>query len=349
MPLLTSFFERLVFLKWSKAPGPILDLFGATAYKAVSVAVKLGVFRALSDGPLGSGEIAHSIPGDKRMLTALLDTLVTLGYVNKEDGKYSNTKMTAKWLEPKSPSSLEGMFGFFDDMLRRWDYLDTTIRQGKPPLLAGEWVDQHPGAWDRYHGGMRAVASLCLDEVISRVKIPSNARNLIDIGGSHGLYSCGFCRRYPQLSATVFDTDEARVMAEETISEQGMKDRVSFNSGDFMADDLGSGYDVALLFSVIRIFPAERVVELFLKIAQAIETGGQIIIMDHLTTRASSPLTQANIHLIHLELLNSTEGQIHTESEVARMLAAAGFDDVRVIRMRRAPGLVIVSAQKNAQ
>ncbi len=347
MPLLTSFFERLIFLKWNKAPGPILDLFGASAYKAVSVAVKLDVFGVLDDGPLSLDEIARGISGDKRTLATLLDTLVALGYIKKKRGSYCNNAMTEKWLAPKSPSNIAGMFGFFDDMLHRWDYLDTTIRQGKPPLTAGDWMDQHPGAWDRYHGGMRAVASLSLDEVVSRVKISSGARSLIDIGGSHGLFSCGFCRRYPQLSATVFDGAVARPMAEKTITDQGMKDRVSFNAGDFLTDDLRGGYDVALLFSVIRIFPAKKVVELFRKVAEALETGGRLVVMDHLTTQASSPLTQANIHLIHLELLNATEGQIHTEREVVQMLTAAGLVDTRLIRMRRAPGMVIVSAEKN--
>ncbi len=347
VPLLTNFFERLVFLKLAEAPGPILDLFGASAYKAVSVAVKLNIFQTLNHGPLTADEVARQIPGDTRLVTALLDTLVALGYVKAQKDTYRNTKMAAKWLSPESPNGLAEMFGFFDDMLLRWEHLDETIRGGKPSQLTGKWLAEHPGAWDRYHRGMRAVAGLCLDEVISKVEIPAGARRLIDLGGSHGLFSCGFCRRHPELSATVFDSAAADAVAKETISDQGMEDRVRFEAGDFLTDDYGSGYDVALLFSVIRIFPAERVVDLFRQVASALETGGTLVVMDHLTTRSSSPLTEANIRLIHLELLSATEGQIHTEGEVAQMLWDAGFSKIRKVRMRRAPGLAIVSAQKD--
>ena len=76
MPLLTSFFERLVFLKMNEAPGPILDLFGACAYRAVSAAVRLKVFEVLGQGPLTPDELARRISADPRSVTALLDALV---------------------------------------------------------------------------------------------------------------------------------------------------------------------------------------------------------------------------------------------------------------------------------
>ena len=34
-------------------------------------------------------------------------------------------------------------------------------------------------------------------------KIPENAKSLLDIGGSHGLYSVDFCEKYPDLRADI--------------------------------------------------------------------------------------------------------------------------------------------------
>lgn len=75
----------------------MLDALGAWAFKAVSIALKLGVFEALSGSPLMAEETARQIKADERGISLLLETLGTLGYVRKQDGRYANTAMTVKW------------------------------------------------------------------------------------------------------------------------------------------------------------------------------------------------------------------------------------------------------------
>ena len=52
MPVTPNLMERMILLKLNKGPGPMLDLLGGMAFKAVSVAIKLDVFEILNDGPL---------------------------------------------------------------------------------------------------------------------------------------------------------------------------------------------------------------------------------------------------------------------------------------------------------
>ena len=193
MPIMPNFIERLVLLKLNRGPGLMLDFLGAQAFRAVCVGVKLGVFEALSGGPLTAAETARQVQASERGVTLLLDALESLGYVRKKDGRYVNTPMTVKWLLRHSPTSLAGGIPFFDSMVfDRWGHLDESIRRGKPAVCGSEWLDQHPGGYRIYEQGMIAVARMTADEVVARVKLPPTARRLLDVGGGHGLYSVRF-------------------------------------------------------------------------------------------------------------------------------------------------------------
>lgn len=242
MPIRPNIIERLVLLNLNQGPGLMLDFLGAQAFRAVCVAIKLGVFEALSGGPLTAAETARRIEADERGTTLLLDALQALGYVKKKNGQYANAPMTTKWLLRDSPTSLAGGIPFFESMVfDRWGHLDESIRLGKPAIYGSEWLDQRPDGWRVYQEGMIAVARMAADEVVVKVKLPSTARRLLDVGGGHGLYSIKFCRRYPGLSATVFDLPQALELARETIAAEGMGDRVTAQAGDFWINDFGAG------------------------------------------------------------------------------------------------------------
>ena len=63
----------------------MLDFLGAQAFRAVCVAVKLGVFETLSGGPLMAAEIARQIKAYERGTTLLVEALEALGYIKETD------------------------------------------------------------------------------------------------------------------------------------------------------------------------------------------------------------------------------------------------------------------------
>ncbi len=52
--------------------------------------------------------------------TLLLEALIVLGYVKKQDSRYANTAMTVKWVLRSSPNSVAGVFGHAEDVLEIW-------------------------------------------------------------------------------------------------------------------------------------------------------------------------------------------------------------------------------------
>lgn len=72
---------------------------------------------------------------------------------------------------------------------------------------------------------MVALATYALPEVVERVKLDAKAKGLLDVGGGHGLYSIGYCERYPALHATIFDSPCALISAQENIAKKQLGDR----------------------------------------------------------------------------------------------------------------------------
>lgn len=346
MPVTPNLMERLILLKLNRGPGPLLDLLGGLAFKAIATALKLGVFEALSDGPQTGAALAHRIDASERGTTLLLRALQAIGYIEKQGERYANTPMTAKWMVRGSANDLADLFRYFEGVLERWGDLAEAIRRGEPPILAWEWFDQHPTGWADYHAAMMATARMADEEILAKVTVPPTARRLLDVGGGHGLHAIHFCHRYPSLAATVVDWPQARPVAEATITAAGMQDRVTFQEDDFWSADLGSGYDVALLFNIIHMYLPDQDTELLRKVAGALNPGGLIVIMDQMALKASGPTAKATAGLVGLDLFVEVKGQTYPPDEVAGWLTKTGFAHARQMLLRNSPGFALVVGAK---
>ncbi|MBI4583543.1 MAG: methyltransferase domain-containing protein [Planctomycetes bacterium] len=347
MPIEPNLFERLILLKLNKGPGLILDFLGAQAFRAVCVAVRLGVFETLSGAPLTAAQTAHQIKANERGTALLLEALEALGYIKKKNGRYVNTPLTAKWLLRNSPTSLACGIPFLESMVfDRWEHLEESIRRGKPALYGYDWADQQPDRWRIYEEGMIAVARMVADEVVAKVKLPPTGRLLLDVGGGHGLYSIRFCRRYPGLSATVFDLPQALEVTRETIAAEGMGDRVAVQEGDFWIDDLSAGYDVALVFNIVHANLPDKNTELLRKVAGALNRGGLIVIMEQITAKVSSSTARVLTRLQALNYFNNLEAQTYSFDDINGWLTKVGFTNQRALSLRKIPGFGLVLGTK---
>ncbi len=320
-----------------------IDFLGAEAFRAFSAARRLGVFDALAHGRATVVEIARAVGADVRGTGQLLRALEAVGYVEQNGGRYGPTPTTARWL----PVLGDGV-PFFEMMLERLGDLEETVRRGEPLIDPREWLDRRPNGWRDFQAGMVALARIAAGEIAARIRLPSAARTLIDVGGGHGLYSIELCRRHPQLSATVFDLPQTLPAAREAIAGARMEDRVAVRAGDFWEDDLGGGYDVALVFNIVHANLPDRNAELLRKVAAALEPGGLVVILDQLTDDVRGATASAVAALNGLALFNLAGGQCYAFDEIAGWVRATGFERPRCKNLRRLPGSSLILATKLA-
>lgn len=343
MPLKPSFVERLVLFRLNLGPAPMLDFLGALGFRAACAAYRLGVFDVLRRGPATAADVAHEIDAGERGVLLLLRALASLGYVEERRERFRLSPMSAKWI----PMLGDGI-RFFERMaVEEWGYLEDRIRNG-PPTFREFYERFDDSRWREFEAGMVAVARMTGGEVVRKAKLPANARRLLDVGGGHGLYSVKFCERYPELRATVFDLPQALEVASNVIESEGMGNRVSVQAGDYWVDDLGSGYDVVLVFNILHQHLPDRNNELLRRVAGALNPGGLVVILDQVSGKTLGRTARAGVSVTGLNMFLAGGGQTYAATEVAGWLRQSGFDRCRTKRLLRSPGIALVVGRKAA-
>jgi 2-polyprenyl-3-methyl-5-hydroxy-6-metoxy-1,4-benzoquinol methylase len=311
--------------------------------RSLLVSARFGLPQALAAGALGAEEVAVRCRTHPRATRVLLDTLVSLGYARLPDGRYELTADGRRWLLPDSPQSLH------DSLLYRyleWDWiarLDDFVR-------TGEVVDMHggmtPEQWGLYQRGMAEIVRFGTPELARRIPVPKGARDLLDIGGSHGLLSVALCRKHPGLRAVVLDLPEAVEHAAPILAEEGMGDRVVHRPGDVLKDDLGAAaWDVVLLSNLAHHLDEAANRELARRIARALRPGGVFAIVEII--RRDSPTESGQLGaLFDLYFALTSESGTWSFEEMAAWQRDAGLRPRKPVRLRRSPGFGVQVAIK---
>jgi len=120
-------------------------------------------------------------------------------------------------------------------------------------------------------------------------------------------------------------------------------------TGDFLTDDLGAGYDVALLGNIIHGQRPPAIVDLLRRLHASLNDDGTLLILDQV--RLHAPFTRLGGYaaaLVGLLLLNELGGGIYPYAQVRAWLRETGYGDARLRRLLRAPGNVLIQASRKS-
>lgn len=287
--------------------------------------VNLGVFDALSTGARSVEDLAALLAVDGEALERLLNTATVLGLLERHGDTYRNAAAPARCLaSPDSDVYLGNFLRREQAFYERWGRLTQAVRTGRrpDPNLAMEdtdnWVrDFTYSLYDlaRLYGPVVA-ETLDLDQ--------SRPWRVLDVGGGHGGYSIPLARRYPHLEATVFDLPAVIEVSQEIVAGTDVADRVHVSAGDFLEDDLGDDYDLALIFGVLISEPVDRRRALLRRVHGALRADGTLVLREFVLD--GNGLGSAEVLLFDLAMLLSTEaGGALEYSTLTADLEATGF------------------------
>jgi len=155
----------------------------------------------------------------------------------------------------------------------------------------------------------------------------SERRHLLDLGGGPGTYAIHFCRKNPELKATVFDLPTSQPIAEQTIHKFGLIDRIDFLGGDYLKDPVPGSYDVAWLSHILHGEGPESCQLIIEKAVSALQPGGLVVVHEFiLNNTMDGPLFPALFSLNML--LGTADGQSYSEEQLESMLHRAGVREV---------------------
>ena len=325
--------------QWS--PSELLQLSGGYwSACALHAGVKLDVFTHLSEQPLTSRELTERLQADVRGLSMLLNALAAMELLEKQQEIYKATTFAAEFLCRNSANYLGHIIMHHHHLMAGWTYLDEAVRNGGPIRERVSHGDDET-VRESFEMGMFNLAMQVAPRIVPLIDL-SGRRRLLDLGGGPGTYAIHFCRQNPQLTAVVYDLPSTRPFAELTIARFGLSERISFEAGDFSADGVGNGFDVAWLSHILHGEGPAGCAVLLEKAVAALEPGGMILVQEFiLADNMDAPLFPALFSLNML--LGTPAGQAYAEGELFTMLAAAGVCDLHRLPIELPNGAGVIA------
>lgn len=337
MPLFPNPLEAAAF-RMSVVPPMLADYFGVLGFHALIAGARLGVFDSLAAAPASAERLAESLNLDPHGTAVLLRGLAGLGYVRERRGRYRLTRPSRTWLVSDSPLCLvEGLDFWEHNAYTYWSQLEKAVRDGGPPISFYAATESDPALSRSFQAWAAAVARRQAPAATAVIPVPRGAREVLDVGGGHGVYSVELLRRHPELHATLFDLPQALASAE-------THPRLTPRAGSFLDDDLGEGYDVALAFNVLHGLDDAEAAHLLSRVAAALNPGGTVVVGDQFRGPAPGRASRTLLDLLDLNYLIAVGGRVRTFKEVAALLTAAGFTRPRHRRPLRSPATELAVA-----
>jgi len=316
---------------------PCVDLeqlsIGLRVARAVQVAHKIGVFDLLLAAPHDAPAIAAACDTQPGPTERLLVFLASTGLVFRQpDGCFRLTGEGRAAFDPDSPRyyghGLAHQTAFWD----RWHNLEQTLRQ--PPATGTGAPHMPPEIHRTFVMAMHDYSIRGRAQWLAGNVELTGRRHLLDLGGGPGTYCIALCQRFPELRATIFDLPNTEPLALANAARFGLRERIGFVGGDFDHDDLGSGYDCALVSNVLHGADHGSAARLR-RVREVLPSGGLLVVQDFLLDDdRNGPLEAAMFHC-HVGA--------YSVSEMLAAIAAAGFRDA-ALRGRGPAGNGLVTA-----
>ncbi|HWM25716.1 MAG TPA: methyltransferase [Chthoniobacterales bacterium] len=282
-------------------PSPILQTaFAFWSSKVLLTAVQMEVFTILRDRKLTGAELAGEINLHPRAINDFFDALVAMKFLEREGdsesvsragepaARYSNTPLTALYLDRNSPRYIGGILEMLNGRLFKfWNDLPEALRTGKPQNETkdgGKGVFEElyaePARLEQFLGGMTGLSRLNFEIFAEKFDF-SRFKTLCDVGGATGLLSAEVAKRHPHMRCVSFDLPAVEPIAVRSIAAAGLRDRVSTASGDFFADPLPKA-DVITMGMILHDWNLERKKQLIRAAYEALPAGGAFVAIEAL-------------------------------------------------------------------
>ncbi len=291
---------------------------------------------------------ALDIQTDPAGLGFFLDSMVSLGFVEKCGTQYTNTDFGKCFLCTTSPVYMGGFVKNITDMqYRNLPRIAHIVRNGPPKVAPGQDLTSE-AKWESAVAHLasyqRAGAARLAADLVESLPEYATATRLLDLGGGPGIMGMEMVRRHPGLSGVLLDLPGIIHMAKKEVKKEGLDSRISFIAGDYNEVDLGGEYDI--IWASHNLYYVKDPVAFFRRIKAAMNHSGVFICLhEGLTEERTKPMS---VVLSRLSLALEGQDVSFEKGQIAALLGEAGFGRVvtRSFSLGMGEGELVV-ARKN--
>lgn len=303
--------------------------------KTLLSAVELGLFTELARQPGTAAELQPRLGLHPRGLRDFLDSLVALGFLQREAGVYANSPEAELFLDKAKPSYIGGILEMANHRLYPfWGELTAALRSGQPQNESKNG-GQDPFAAlyaepERLREFLRAMSGVShgANRAIARQFPWPRYRSCVDVGTAQGDLVAQVALAHPHLQGIGFDLPAVGPVFDEYIRDCGLAGRVRFAGGSFFTDPLPAA-DVVLMGHILHDWDLPTKKMLLAKAYEALPVGGALVVYEAIIDDDRSQ--NAFGLLMSLNMLIETPGGFdYTGADCIGWMREAGFRDCRV-------------------
>lgn len=306
-------------------PEKIMDLANAFYGSATLFAASdAGVFDALAGNKqLELKEIVKECNLNEHAMRLLLDGCSAIGLLKKIDEKYQNSADAEAFLVSHSPMSLVKAIRYNRDVYDAWGKLPDFLKTGQPVEKPALHLGENDSRTRAFALSMFERAYSMGQAVIPMLDL-SGFKKLLDVGGGPAAYSMLCVENWPDLHANVIELPAIASIADELIRERGFEERVKTIAGSYLDVEFPDGQDVVHFFGVLHQENEETILKLLSKAFNALESGGQINIMDMMTDETRTAPGFSALFAINMALTKES-GWVFSDKDLIGWLEKTGF------------------------
>lgn len=326
------------------SPANIMQIgSGFWASKILFTAVEFELFTHLAkQKSLSAKEIKSLLKLNctDRHLYDFLDALLAFGFLTREglleNATYSNSPDTETFLDKAKPSYIGGILEMFNNRLYGfWHNLGEGLRTGLvqneakgggAPLF--ETLYQDP---DRLTGFVNAMTGIQIGNFMALAQAFdfSKYKTFLDVGGSAGVLSIMVAKHNPHMQCTTLDLPQVETIANKTIQQFQIADRVKAVNGDFFSDEFPKA-DVIAMGNILHDWNEENKIKLMKKAYDALPDGGAFIAIEAIIDNERKQNAFGLMMSLNM-LIETAEGFDYTFDDFDKWAKKIGFKSTTIM------------------
>jgi hypothetical protein len=319
-------------------PERIVDIaIGFMGAKQLDAASRIGVFKALADGPKSVTELADATQHSERQVRTLADAMNALGLLERKDGAYSLEADAEKYLSGNGEIDLTPFIAFLGDIsYKQWLGYDKTVDTDEAGTL-----DLDEAGWGDFMNGVMTYHALHAEQFGEAFDF-SGFRNALDFGGLAAGFSIEAMQQNPELTTRFVYapgfTDGIAAAAEQA----GVSDRITLEEGATESTEPGGEHDLLLLTHVLHRFDEAQNRAILAAARGAAAEGATLLLLDFFLDQDG---TQRTIDALHAgEYFNIDGTLVYPIEQVEGWLAETGWKSDRLVALPGSPRVLVATA-----
>lgn len=314
-------------MKEINSPGEFLEMVNAFRIsRIILTAHELEIFTILKGGPLPSQVVAKAAGADERATDRLMNALVPIGLLKKNGSQFSNSDFSTRFMIRGQPNYMGGVT-HISQLWKTWSTLTEAVKAGTSVAMTQPIGNREEPWLESFIAAMHSRGLQQAREIAAVLDL-SQTRQVLDIGGGSGVFTFEFIRENPAIRGTIFDLPNVIPISKKYISREGFEKSVTTIAGDYLKDKLGYDYDLVFVSAVLHINSPEENTRLIKKCAEALNPGGQLVILDHIMNEDRTGPAVGAFFALNM-IVGTEKGDTYTEKEIKSWMQASGFKYIR--------------------